>query len=363
MLRTSFSIALLTILAVFTTNLTFASGGGESHEGDAKVDTPEEIGEYIQHHLKDSHDFTLLSYGSNPRKHVGFPLPVILIDEGVHFFMSSKFHHGESVAESNGKYYALYHGKVYRTNEQGEMNYDEAHHPTNVKPLDLSITKSVVGMLVAGLLLILGFKSLANSYKKGPIPTGVGRVLEPLVIYVRDEIARPNIGDKRYKDFTGFLLTVFFYIWLLNLLGMTPLGFNVTGNIAVTVCLALFTFFIVQFSGNKSYWGHIFWMPGVPVIMKIILMPVEVLGLLTKPFSLLIRLFANMTAGHFVVMSLIALTITLKAQFGVVASTSMSFVLAFFISMIELLVAFLQAYIFTMLSALFIGMAVADDHH
>ncbi|MEQ8925994.1 MAG: F0F1 ATP synthase subunit A [Fulvivirga sp.] len=363
MVRTSFSIALLTFLTLFTANLAFASEGGDTHEEGGKVNTPEEITEYIQHHLKDSHDFTLFSYGTNPRKHVGFPLPVILIDEGVHLFMSSKFHHGESVAESNGKYYALYHGKVYRTNAEGEINLDEAGHATNVKPLDLSISKNVVGMLLAGLLLIWGFRSLANSYKKGPIPTGIGRVLEPLVIYVRDEIAKPNIGDKRYKDFSGFLLTVFFYIWLLNLMGMTPLGFNVTGNIAVTVCLALFTFFIVQFNGNRSYWVHIFWMPGVPVIMKIILMPVEVLGMLTKPFSLLIRLFANMTAGHFVVMSLIALTITLKAQFGVVASTGMSFVLAFFISMIELLVAFLQAYIFTMLSALFIGMAVADDHH
>jgi F-type H+-transporting ATPase subunit a len=363
MLRTSFSIALVSIFALLTPKFSYASEGVEKHDETAQVDTPEEINEYIQHHLKDSHDFTLFSYGSEPRKHFGFPLPVIFIDEGLHMFMSSKFHHGESVAESQGKHYAIYHGKIYRTNEAGDINLDEAGHATNVKPLDISISKNVVGMLLAGLLLILGFRSLANSYKKGPLPTGIGRVLEPLVIYVRDEIARPNIGEKRYKDFSGFLLTVFFYIWLLNLMGMTPLGFNVTGNIAITVCLALFTFFIVQFSGNKSYWVHIFWMPGVPIIMKIVLMPVEVLGMLTKPFSLLIRLFANMTAGHFVVMSLIALTITLKAQFGVVASTGMSFVLAFFISMIELLVAFLQAYIFTMLSALFIGMAVADDHH
>ena len=363
MLKTSFSIILLAISTFFTANTAFASEGAESHADGGKVDTQEEISEYIQHHLKDSHDFTLFSYGSEPRKHVGFPLPVIFLDEGLHVFMSSKFHHGESVAESQGKYYTLFHGKIYRTDAEGHVDIDEAGHPTNIKPFDISISKNIVGMLLAAILMIIGFKSLANSYKKGPLPTGVGRVLEPLVIYVRDEIAKPNIGEKRYRDFTGFLLTVFFYIWLLNLLGMTPLGFNVTGNIAVTVCLALFTFFIVQFSGNKNYWVHIFWMPGVPVIMKIILMPVEVLGMLTKPFSLLIRLFANMTAGHFVVMSLIALTITLKAQFGVVASTGMSFVLAFFISLIELLVAFLQAYIFTMLSALFIGMAVADDHH
>jgi len=158
-------------------------------------------------------------------------------------------------------------------------------------------------------------------------------------------------------------LTVFFYIWILNLMGLTPLGFNVTGNIAITVGLALITFIVVQFSGNKNYWKHIFWMPGVPIPMKIILMPIEVLGMLTKPFALLIRLFANITAGHFVVMSLIALMITMKATFGLVASTGMAFALAFFITIIELLVAFLQAYIFTMLSALFIGMAVEEEHH
>jgi F-type H+-transporting ATPase subunit a len=161
-----------------------------------------------------------------------------------------------------------------------------------------------------------------------------------------------------------FLLTVFFFIWILNLLGLTPLGFNVTGNIAVTLCLALFTFFIVQFSANKEYWGHIFWMPGVPPLMKVILAPIEVLGMFTKPFSLTIRLFANITAGHFVLMSLIALMITMKAAFGPVASTGMSLLLSVFIMLIELLVAFLQAFIFTMLSSLFIGMAVVEhDHH
>ena len=165
-------------------------------------------------------------------------------------------------------------------------------------------------MLVASLLMFLGFTSLARGYKKGAIPTGFARVLEPLVIYVRDEIARPNIGEKKYRRYMGFLLTVFFFIWILNLLGLTPLGFNVTGNIAVTVCLALFTFVITTFSGNKDYWSHIFWMPGVPVLMKILLMPIEILGMFTKPFSLLIRLFANITAGHAVVMGLIAVAYT-----------------------------------------------------
>ncbi|UII28503.1 F0F1 ATP synthase subunit A [Fulvivirga maritima] len=355
--------AFFTLLVIlFASSLAFGSNDEEAgHSTGGAVDTKEEIDEYIHHHLRDSHDFTLFTLGESGT-HIGFPLPVILWDDGLHVFMSSKFHHDTEVAESNGNYYAVHHGKIYKTNAEGHMEYDEHHHPTNPTPLDLSITKNVVGMIFAGLLLLLMFGSLAKSYKNGPIPTGVGRFLEPLVIYVRDEMARPNIGEKHYQKFMPYLLTAFFYIWILNLMGMTPLGFNVTGNIAVTVCLALFTFFIVQFSGNKDYWKHIFWMPGVPVPMKIILMPIEIIGMFTKPFALLIRLFANMTAGHFVVMSLIALSITMKAAFGPAAAMGMSFFLALFISIIELLVAFLQAYIFTMLSALFIGMAI-EEHH
>lgn len=345
----------------------------EEHAADAHeakhtgpINTNEAIQAYKEHHLQDAHDFIFYTDGESG-KHYGFSLPIILWDKeaGLQMFMSSKFHHGEAVAESNGNYYMLHHGKIYKTNAEGHLDMDEHHHPTNYKPLDLSITKSVLGMLLAGLLMIWMFAGLARSYRRGPIPTGLGRALEPLVIYVRDEIARPNIGEHKYKNYMSFLLTVFFFIWILNLLGMTPLAFNVTGNIAVTFCLALFTFIIVQFSGNKDYWGHIFWMPGVPVPMKIVLAPIEVLGMFTKPFSLMIRLFANITAGHMVVMSLIALTILLKAQFGAVGSTGISLVLTLFISLIELLVAFLQAFIFTMLSSLFIGMAVAEhhDHH
>ncbi len=338
-------------------------GETETHQSeDGKIDTQEEIKAYIEHHLQDAHDFVFYTDGETGT-HYGFSLPVILWDGGLQMFSSSRFHHGESVAESNGNYYVLHHGKIYKTDAEGTLEMDEHHHPTNAKPLDFSITKSVVGMLLTGLLMLLGFVQLAKSYKKGPVPTGMGRVLEPLVIYVRDEIARPNIGEDKYKKFMSFLLTVFFFIWILNLLGLTPLGFNVTGNIAVTVCLALFTFIIVQFSASKDYWKHIFWMPGVPVPMKIILAPIEVLGMFTKPFSLMIRLFANITAGHFVLMSLIALMIVLKASFGPVASTGMSLVLSLFISVIELLVAFLQAFIFTMLSSLFIGMAVQSHDH
>lgn len=336
------------------------------------VNTQQEITDYTNHHLKDSHDFHLFSYqGSDGERHsVGFSLPIILwASNGPVAFMSSEFHHdidGDVVVEKGGSRFVNLHDKIYELEEGADaIVMGEDHHPENAhKPFDLSITKSVLGILVVGLLLIFWFASLGKQYKKKKIPTGFGRVLEPLVIYVRDEIARPNIGEHKYRKYMSFLLTVFFFIWVSNLLGMTPFGFNITGQIAVTVCLALFTFFIVQFSGNKDYWKHIFWMPDVPVIMKIMLIPIEVLGMLTKPFSLLIRLFANITAGHVVVMGLIALMITLKAQFGAIGSTGLSVVLTLFISVIELLVAFLQAFIFTMLSALFIGMAVAEhDHH
>lgn len=336
-----------------------------------KIDTKEEIDSYIEHHLKDAHDFHIFSYTTDAgvENHIGFPLPVILwTSNGLVTFMSSEFHHDDDaqvIVDRNGLKFTKLHSIIYELEANASsISFDEEHHPTNAsKVLDFSITKSVAGMLIAGLLMILAFRALASGYKKSAIPKGFARVLEPLVLYVRDEIARPNIGEKHYRKYMGFLLTVFFFIWILNLMGLTPLGFNVTGQIAVTVCLALFTFFIVQFSGNKDYWKHIFWMPGVPILMKIALIPVELLGILTKPFALLVRLFANITAGHSIVMGITALMILLKAQFGTVGATGISVLLTLFLSVIEVLVAFLQAYIFTMLSSLFIGMAVAEHDH
>jgi F-type H+-transporting ATPase subunit a len=319
----------------------------------------DKVDAYIEHHLQDSHDFTLFS-DEKEGSHFGFPLPVILFDNGLQIFTSAAFHHGETMANVEGNYYRLYHGKIYKTDATGAITYDEHHHPKNEKPLDFSITKNVVSMLFTSVLLLFMFIGLAKSYTKGPIPTGFGRVLEPLIIFIRDEIAIPNIGEKKYRKFMGYLLTVFFFIWVLNLLGMTPLGINVTGNIAITICLAIFTYLITQFSANKEYWGHIFWMPGVPVPMKIILAPIEILGTLTKPFALLIRLYANITAGHVVIMSLIAMIFVGK---NLAADLPISLGLTLFISVIEVLVAFLQAFIFTMLSSLFIGMAVQDHHH
>ena len=349
---------------LFMTSSLFANYSKEtdspSRDGISKK---EEIKAYIRHHLEDAYDFSLLSFTTEDGVHhyVGLPLPIILWDNGLKVFSSAKFHHGETVAESGGEYYALYHNKIYKTDSEGTINYDADHHPTNFQPLDLSVTKNVISILFTALIMFLLFKSLADSYRKnGLVAKGIGRFFEPIVIYVRDEIAIPNIGEKHHRRFMGYLLTLFFFIWFLNILGLTPLGINVTGNIAVTFCLALITFVITNAVGKKYYWKHIFWMPGVPWPMKIILAPIELLGMLIKPFSLMIRLYANISAGHIVLMSLIALIFIFRNWIG----SSLSFVLAFAISIIEILVALLQAYIFTVLSALYFGFAVEEheDH-
>lgn len=364
----------IAVLCLATTSV-FASNSNkkQDHQKDGgEVNTQEEVKAYIEHHLADSHDFSLFSYTNddNERKHIGFPLPVILwTSEGLVTFMSSAFHHnddGHVIVENKGLKFAKIHSKIFEL-ETGasSVEFDDAHHAINAhKVLDFSITKSVVGILLTGLLLLLWFSKLAKQYRSRSIPKGFGRALEPLVLYVRDEIARPNIGEKKYRKFMPFLLTVFFFIWILNLLGLTPIGFNVTGQIAVTVCLGILTLIVYITNGSKDFWAHTLWMPGVPVILRPILAVIELVGfILIKPFSLLVRLYANITAGHFVVMSLIALMITMKDAFGPVASTGMSLVLALFISVIEILVAFLQAFIFTMLSSLFIGMAVEEHEH
>ena len=204
------------------------------------------------------------------------------------------------------------------------------------------------------------FRNLAQSYNKnGLISSGVGRFFEPLIIYIRDEIAIPNIGLKHHKRFMSFLLTIFFFVWFCNILGLTPLGVNVTGNIAITFCLALLTFIITTISGTKDYWMHIFWMPGMPLPMKIIMAPIELLGVFIKPFTLMIRLYANILAGHIVMMTLISMIFLFRNFIG----SGLSFLLAFFISIIEILVALLQAYIFTILSALYFGFAVEEHDH
>ena len=317
-----------------------------------------QIKEVIDHHVLDGHEFSLFADAATG-EHYGFPLPIILWDNGVHVFSSSKFHHGEAVAESNGNYYKLHHEKIYKTDAAGTLT-EEHGHPTNAKPIDLSITKGVLTIMVVALLMFLLLTGLAKSYaKNGGISSGFGRLFEPIVLYIRDEIAIPNIGEKHYKRYMSYLLTIFFFVWFLNIFGLTPLGINVTGNIAITFGLAVITFIITTLTANKNYWGHIFWMPGVPTPMKIILAPIELLGVFIKPFALMIRLYANIFAGHVVLMSLIGLIFIFKSWLG----SSLSFLLSFAISIIEILVALLQAYIFTMLSALYFGSAVEEHHH
>ena len=339
-----------------------------SHDTHAEVDpsSREFVQAYTEHHLMDDHYYSFFG-NAEEHRHYGFGLPVILVDNGLKVFMSTEdFVYKGTVVENGGQHYKYHHGKIYKTDASGDLKLDSHDHPTVEKPFDISITKNVVGLLLATVLLFLGFTALAKTYKASPnnLPKGVGRVLEPLVIYVRDEMARPNIGEKKYKKYMPYLLSVFFLIFLLNLLGLTPLGLNVTGNISVTVCLALFTFLYVNLSGNADYWKHIFWMPGVPWPMKIVLAPIEVLGMFTKPFSLLIRLFANITAGHSVVMGLIAVAFVMKQTLTTPGAVGVSFLLTLFLTVLEILVAFLQAFIFTMLSSLFIGSAVEEhDHH
>ncbi len=346
----------LFIILFCTPVISFGSESNHSDSTQSEESVKKGIKEFIGHHMQDSYSYTIWHAMG-----IEFPLPIILIDEGLHIFSSAKFHHGESVAESNGKFYALHHNKIYRTNAAGDVEFDEEHHSTNVKPFDLSITKNVFSIIFFSIFIFVLFRSFANSYNKSPIPNKIGRFLEPLVLFVRDEIAIPNIGEKHYRKYMSYLLTVFFFIWFLNLGGMTPFGIGVTNNIAVTAALALITFFITQFSAKKDYWKHIFWMPGVPVPMKFILAPIELLGVFIKPFALMIRLYANMSAGHIVLMSLIALLYIFTNWFARGAFLS----LTLFLSILELLIAFLQAYIFTMLTALYFGSASAehDEHH
>jgi F-type H+-transporting ATPase subunit a len=325
------------------------------------TDVKSEIKAFIGHHVLDSHDFTFLS-DEVEEEHYGFSLPIILWDNGIHLFSSSRFNHGEAVAESNGNFYVINHhdGKIYKTDASGALIEGTDGFPTNDRPIDFSITKTVFSILIASLLMFLLFAGLARTYSKnGGIATGGGRIFEPVVLFIRDEIAIPNIGEKHYKKYMSYLLTIFFFVLFLNIFGLMPFGINVTGNLTITFALAVMTFLITNLTANKNYWGHIFWMPGVPKLMRIVLAPIELLGVFIKPFSLMIRLYANIFAGHIVLMSIIGLMFIFKSWLG----STLSFGLSFALSILEILVAFLQAYIFTLLSALYFGAAVEEPHH
>lgn len=330
-----------------------------------------DISKIIMGHVKDSHDFHIIDYKGHS---ISIPLPVILCTkDGLVCFSSSKFHHddyAQNIVEVKGNKFVKYKEKIYYSsdslNERGEyIKTDKTNKILNDKPLDLSITKNVFSMFMSVIILFIIFFSLSFTYKKVGISKshkGMASFIEPIIVFMVDEVIKVNIGGKKYLKYVPFLLTVFFFILINNIIGIIPFfpfGSNLTGNISFTLVLATLTLLFTIFSGNKNYWSHIFATPGVPIILLPIMIPIEIIGIITKPFALMIRLFANITAGHIVILSLISLIFLLKTIF--VSPASVIFVV--FMNVLELLVAFIQAYIFTMLSAMFIGNAVEEGHH
>lgn len=350
------------LILILSANFIFASSESSDHDENNKKFDPVPM---IMEHISDAHDIHLWGHGHDA---FSIPLPVILwTDNGLVTFMSSEFHHdnsGHHVVEKGGQKFVRSHNKIYYAPE-GHLEYNAEGLIANAKPLDFSITKSVAGIILTMIILLLVFTSVARSYRKnGGIPKRLTGWMEPLILFIRDDVAKPNIGEKKHAKFVPFLLSLFFFIWVLNLLGLTPLGFNVTGNIAVTMVLAVIALILILVNSNKYYWGHILW-PPVPHALKPLMIPIEIVGIFTKPFALMIRLFANITAGHIVILSLISLIFIAQNSGGDGLAWGMSapsMILVLFISVLELLVAVLQAYIFTLLTALFIGMAM-EEHH
>lgn len=326
---------------------------------DHEVDTFKEkfnAGKLITEHIGDSHGWHLWG-------HTSIPLPVILYstDKGLIAFSSSHFEHGASAYEG----YAIKENKIVAVNDDGTVN-----EAATKNIWDFSVTKNVASLLISVTIMLLVFISVANAYKRNPgkAPRGLQSFVEPVIMFIRDDIAKSSIGEKKYKKFMPFLLTAFFFIWINNILGLVPIfpgGANLTGNISITLTLALMTFIIVTIKGNKHYWQHIFAMPGVPIPMLILLTPIEILGMFLRPFVLMIRLFANITAGHIIALSFFSLIFIFAemntgAGFGV-AVFSVAFTV--FMMVLELLVGFLQAYVFTLLSAVYFGSATEEHHH
>lgn len=316
----------------------------------------------IMEHILDAHDWHL--WGDHAHA-VSIPLPVILkTDKGLDVFMSSAFEHGHATVHKNYNY-RLHENKIVVVNEAGEI--DET---ATAQILDLSITKNVASLLISITLLLLIFLPVSRKYQANPVsaPSGLQSLLEPIILFVKEKVAIPNIGEKHHEKYMPFLLTVFFFILINNLLGLIPFfpgGANLTGNIAIPMTLAGIVLIIVIVTANKHYWQHILAMPGVPKPILLILTPIEILGFVIRPFVLMMRLFANITAGHIVILSFISLififgSMNAAAGYGV---SVFSMLLVVFMSLLELLVAFLQAYVFTLLSAIYFGSAIEEAHH
>ncbi|MFK5856019.1 MAG: F0F1 ATP synthase subunit A [Bacteroidota bacterium] len=363
----TYTVFIAVMMLAFSANLSAQHNGHNETEGSEpwqeEISEQEfKAGDMIIEHISDSYEWHLITIYDT---HYTIPLPVMLYDEGkFHFFMSSAFHHNNGIHDG----YFISHldmnsGKIVKLDSSG----------AEIRPvLDFSFTKNVLAIFISVFLMIFVFLSVAKSYKtrKGKAPKGLQSFLEPIILFVRDDIAIASIGEKKYKKYMPFLLTVFFFVLINNILGLVPFfpgGANVTGNIGVTGVLAAFTFIITTFSGNKNYWIHLVNAPGVPWWLKlpIPLMPfVEIMGVFTKPFVLMVRLFANITAGHIIILGFISLIFIFGEMstglgYGV-AVISVAF--SIFMDVLELLVAFIQAYVFTLLSALYFGMATEESH-
>ena len=366
------------LVAAFSFFLLSISATAFSQEGEPKTESKKGFNakEIIFGHVLNNHDFHLLDLvNDNGEKHpVSIPLPVILYskERGLSAFMSSRFHHGE---ENYDNYTMLTDEKIealhldptkYNAQDILAVSADGTID-TSLRIYDISLTRNVVQMLIALLLFTWIMLRIAKKYKSGQgvvsAPKGSQGLLEPVIIFVRDEVAKPNLGKKQER-YLPFLLTIFFFILINNLFGLIPGSANVTGNIAFTAVLGIISFVVILFSSNSHYWLHILNPPGVPLGVKFILVPVEILSVFIKPFALIIRLFANMVAGHIIIICLISLIFIFGNMSSVAGWGTAPFSLAFtiFIYFIEVLVAFIQAFIFTMLTAVFIGQALEGDH-
>lgn len=393
----------LVFFLLFISSVSFAGDkkhGGEHGDGHGEKYDPVAT---AMHHIADANEFHI--FGD-----IHLPLPIILYapDHGFTTGLSTMFHHGHSAVDG----YVLDHGRVKRVAPgqgfpEGEVKVSHVMHKDmeidgkekevafvviDDKPYqlesastldgglfgggftsfyDFSITKNVFMMLLASLILILIFFSVAKAYKRrqGEAPSGFQNLMEVFFTFIRDEVSIPMIGEHKYEKFQPFIMTLFFFVLILNLMGLVPFfpgSANVTGNLAVTMTLAVFTFIITTINGNRHYWEHVLWMPGIPAWVKIVLTPVEILGLFIKPFSLMIRLFANITAGHIIILSLIGLMFIFgengENMGGAAVGGVVGMLFTAFMNLIELIVAFIQAFIFATLSASYIGAAV-EEHH
>jgi F-type H+-transporting ATPase subunit a len=369
------------IVAVFSLFFMALPAVSQAKEGEPEK-TRFDANEVIFGHVLDAHEFHFFSWkGSDGKEHhANIPLPVILYSpqRGFTSFSSGNFHHGHEtykgyrLVNDHYRQELAHHGYTKEqlkgfSNEQIIPVNAEGLPDASVKVYDISLTRNVVQMMIALALLTWLLISIAKKYRRGvgvnTAPKGMQNAIEPVITFVRDDIAKPILGA-HYRKYMPYLLTVFFFILINNIFALIPGTANVVGNIAFTVVLGLISFVVILLSTNKHYWGHIFW-PPVPLGVKFIMIPVEILGIFTKPVALIIRLFANMLAGHIIIICLISLIFI----FGNMSKgigwgfSPVSIAFTVFIYFIEILVAFLQAYIFTNLTAVFIGQAQEESHH